>query len=205
MHLFSMEHSQLANRADLGLYGLASAALSIGLMVGTPPEIRVQISALALVGLGAWTLAEYGLHRFVLHGVFPFKDWHAEHHRRPAALISSPTVLSASLFFGLVFLPALALAGPWRACALTLGMISGYLVYGITHHAMHHWHLDNGWFKQRKRWHALHHGSRFGAAPNPGQCAQTGPGHFGVTTSFWDHLFRTGADSRKQAALQRNG
>src|ERR1035441_8414894 len=188
MGLFTIEHGEAAYRADFALYGIAVAALAVFLPVAGPPGLQLQLLALALLGLASWTAIEYAIHRFVLHGLAPFKRWHEEHHQRPTALIGAPTILSASLIFGLVFLPALALGGPWRACALTLGVLTGYLLYAITHHAAHHWHAESAWLKRRKRWHALHH-------HNAGQL-----GGYGVTSAFWDHVFGT---ARASAASVR--
>lgn len=175
--LFTLEHSKLVYRADFALYGAASVGLAVYLMVASPREQGLAIMALALIGLLGWTLIEYVLHRFILHGLPPFSEWHAAHHRRPTALISTPTLMSATLIAALVFLPEWALGGPWHACALTFGVLTGYLAYSITHHATHHWHADNAWFKRRQHWHALHHSS-IGK-----------PGHYGVTSAFWDHVF----------------
>jgi sterol desaturase/sphingolipid hydroxylase (fatty acid hydroxylase superfamily) len=116
----------------------------------------------------------------VLHGLQPFARWHAEHHLRPAALICAPTVLSASLILLLVFLPALVIGGAWPACALSFGLLTGYLAYAITHHATHHWRTDNRWLLRRKRWHARHHS------------ASRNGGHDGVTSGFWDRVFGSG-------------
>jgi hypothetical protein len=72
-----------------------------------PCRVRcLELVALALLGLVAWTLLEYALHRFVLHGLQPFRTWHAEHHRRPRALIGTPTILSATLIAALGGHPA---------------------------------------------------------------------------------------------------
>ncbi|MEO7955014.1 MAG: sterol desaturase family protein [Polaromonas sp.] len=177
MHLFTLEHGKLAYRADFVLYASASFALMTFLIIAAPREQRLEMMAFSLLGLTGWTLIEYLLHRFVLHGLRPFSSWHARHHQRPAALISTPTILSASLIASLVFLPALILGGLWRACALTFGMLTGYLAYSITHHASHHWRARHAWLKQRKYWHALHH--------NP----HMQPGHYGVTSGFWDYVF----------------
>jgi sterol desaturase/sphingolipid hydroxylase (fatty acid hydroxylase superfamily) len=117
------------------------------------------------------------MHRYLLHRVQPFKSWHEEHHQRPDAIIFTPTILSLAWQFVLIFIPALLAGGPWRASALTFGVLAGYLSYTITHHAVHHWHTDNPWLKQRKRWHALHHHRT------------DQPGCYGVTTAFWDHVF----------------
>ena len=51
----------------------------------------------------------------------------------------------------------LANIGKWPATALTFGVLVGYLFYTAVHHATHHWRVNGDWFKQRKRWHALHH------------------------------------------------
>jgi sterol desaturase/sphingolipid hydroxylase (fatty acid hydroxylase superfamily) len=173
---FALEHSKAAYRADYVVYALAVTALAVFLLIEGPHPRRLEIFALTLAGLGTWTLVEYALHRFLLHGVPPFREWHAQHHQRPTALIGSPTIISATLFATLVFLPALLLGDLWRACALTLGMSGGYFAYAVTHHATHHWRADSAWLQRRKRWHALHHHVGHAAC-------------YGVTSGFWDHIF----------------
>ena len=177
MHIFTLEHSKAAYRADIALYGIAIVILSAFLLKDGPRGERLEIASFALAGLLSWPAIEYALHRYVLHAVQPFRRWHEEHHRRPLAIIYTPTILSAALIAVLVYLPALLAAGLWHACALTLGVLAGYLSYTITHHAVHHWHTDNVWLRKRKRWHALHHH----------RIEQ--PGYYGVTSAFLDHLF----------------
>ncbi|MDP1681195.1 MAG: sterol desaturase family protein [Burkholderiales bacterium] len=176
MNLFALEHSKSAYRADFVLFTIALVLLAAFLWVTGPRAQRLEIVTFALGGLGGWTAMEYALHRFVLHGLQPFRRWHAEHHQRPRALIFTSTFLSATLIAMLVFFPMLLLGDLWRACALTLGLLTGYLGYAITHHAIHHWRADNAWLKERKRWHALHHHSEQ-------------PGCYGVTSSVWDRVF----------------
>ncbi len=183
MGLLTFEHSKATYGADFGLYGLAVAALAAWIVAHATAAQALPLAALVGLGLAGWTLLEYLLHRFVLHGLPPFRRWHAEHHARPSALICSPTLLSGTLVLLLVFVPA-ALLGNWlQACALTLGLLAGYLGYAVTHHALHHWPGDSRWLRRRKRWHGLHHHHRQ-------------PGRYGVTTSFWDRVFSTGASSR---------
>lgn len=176
MNLFTSEHSKTAYRADFVLYGITVVLLAAFVLIESPRAQRGEIVAFALLGLGSWTAMEYGLHRFVLHGLQPFRRWHAAHHRQPRALIFTSTILSATLIGILVFLPALLLGDLWRACALTLGLLTGYLGYTITHHAIHHWRADSAWLKARKHWHALHHSNEQ-------------PGCYGVTSPFWDQIF----------------
>ena len=175
--LFTLEHGKAAYGADFALYLSGVVAIAAFLLVSGPSGHWPASLTLIALGLGGWTIIEYLLHRFVLHGVRPFKSWHEEHHRRPTALICAPTIFSASLVVVLVFLPAFLLGGVWDACALTLGLVIGYLLYAITHHATHHWQAKSPWLQSRKRWHALHH-HRAGTL-----------GGFGVTTAFWDHVF----------------
>jgi len=187
--LFALEHGKLAYRADFVLYGIAAAVLASVwaaslLMVNARME-RLELAALAVVGLASWTLIEYILHRFLLHGVQPFCRWHAEHHQRPRALICTPTIFSSSLIALLIFLPAWALSDALHACALTFGVLSGYLAYSVTHHATHHWRANNAWLNERKRWHALHH--------HHGEH----PAYFGLTSGFWDQVFGTAGRDRQ--------
>jgi len=177
--MFELEHSKGAYWADFGAYALFVAGMSVGLPLLAPRDQWVAMAVLTATGLVAWSLVEYLMHRFILHGLEPFSTWHSKHHARPTALISSPTVLSASLISLLVFAPAALAATAWMAAALTLGVVAGYLAYALCHHGTHHWRAETRWFKERKRWHALHH--RDGG----GQC-------YGVTFALWDRVFRTG-------------
>lgn len=178
MKLMNTEHNPITYALDFVLYGAACLALLGYLWVQAPVGTWVPLAGWTLLGLLAWTALEYALHRFVLHGLPPFSRWHQEHHRRPEALISTPTLLSAALFLGVVYLPARWTLGPWPAATFTLGLLVGYLLYSMVHHAIHHWTLDNAWLRQRKRWHAQHHHVH----PVSG---------YGVTTRFWDALLHT--------------
>ena len=177
MALFNLEHSKALYRADIALYSIIILVLAVFLLVDSPRQHWLQTITFVILGIAGWTLIEYALHRFILHSLQPFIRWHAMHHRRPKALIFAPTILSAALFFTLIFLPALLLGDLWHASALTLGVIIGYLFYTIIHHAIHHWHANNNWLKERKRCHALHHhyNKLYGC--------------YGVTSAFWDKVF----------------
>lgn len=180
MPSFTFEHRRWVYWTDAGLYGLAVILLSTHLVVSADPAIeRLLLLAWVVLGIFVWTLMEYLLHRFVLHGLPPFAAWHAEHHRRPLALICAPTLLSGSLIGFLVYLPSLAMMGLWQSLALALGVLIGYLAYTLLHHATHHWRAASGtWLQRRRYWHALHHSRQV-------------QGCYGVTTELWDQVFRT--------------
>jgi sterol desaturase/sphingolipid hydroxylase (fatty acid hydroxylase superfamily) len=182
MGLLSIEQSKLAYRADFGLYATAVTALTAFVALAGPRGHGPALVGWAFAGLVSWSAIEYALHRFVLHGLQPFRGWHSEHHERPQALICAPTILSAALIGALVFLPVLLIGNLWHACALTLGVLVGYVAYAITHHATHHWRTEQEWLKRRKRLHAIHH-------HRPTAC-------YGVTTVAWDHVFGTAQRER---------
>jgi sterol desaturase/sphingolipid hydroxylase (fatty acid hydroxylase superfamily) len=184
MSSINLEYSKLQYKADFVFYAMLVLAVILYLVVFAVNNDWTGNALLLLslaVGLFSWSLIEYLIHRFVLHGVQPFKRWHLEHHARPTALIGAPTLLSSGLIFSLVFLPAWVLMSLQSAAALTLGILAGYLAYGAVHHGVHHWRVTSAWLKKRKLWHALHH--------HPSN-AKT-PGRYGVSTSFWDHVFGT--------------
>jgi cyclopropane-fatty-acyl-phospholipid synthase len=187
MRLLTTEHGKAGYLADFIVYAMASTALALLLAIVAPYQRRTELLVFALLGLAAWTLVEYLLHRFVLHGMQPFRAWHAEHHRRPRALIGTPTILSAALIAVLVFLPVLVVSDLWRASALTFGLLTGYMVYAIVHHATHHWRAETAWLLRIKRHHALHHSPVAAAS------------RYGVTSAFWDVVFRTNGTSLPHA------
>lgn len=178
MRLFTLEHCKTIYLLDFAFYCACVLFLAIYLLLNSTLSNLLESLLLILIGLLTWTAMEYCLHRFVLHGLQPFKSWHTEHHKRPNALICLPTILSAILIIIFVFTPTFILFGIQNSCALTLGMLIGYLTYSIIHHGLHQWKIKNVWLKNRRRWHGRHH--------HVNQSAQ-----FGVTNSFWDYVFDT--------------
>lgn len=180
MNFFKLEFSKTAYVADFAIYLFMPVFMLWGLLHFGPhrewPSIVISIA----IGFIGWTLLEYVLHRFVLHGLAPFKHWHAQHHLRPFALIGTPTIFSLILILIGIFLPAWLIVGVWLATGLTLGVIIGYAIYSLVHHAEHHWRTNFLWLKRRKRLHAIHHHAHSAC-------------NFGVTTSFWDRVFGTHA------------
>jgi cyclopropane-fatty-acyl-phospholipid synthase len=175
---FKLEQSPVLYFADFVLYP-AAIVTGVGMLLwrGAGPVWALLLAA--ALGFLAWSLIEYCLHRFVLHGVQPFKRWHEEHHRRPFALIGTSTLVSLTLQGLLVLWPLSRILGPWIGLAAALGVGAGDLLYVLVHHATHHWKTAPGyWIHARKRDHALHH--------RPGA-----HGWYGVTTSFWDRVFLT--------------
>lgn len=181
-HPFAL--SRFVQQLDIALYALCCPGLATALMF-SPPPLSAPLLGSVVAGLALWTLLEYLLHRFVLHGLAPFSHWHAQHHRQPRACIGAPPWLSLPLFGLLLGLPTLWLAGRWVAVALLLGVLGGYLAYALLHQALH---LGGAARSPRlrvwRRRHAQHHRS----APQ-GSC-------YGVTNPLWDWVFGSGAGRR---------
>jgi sterol desaturase/sphingolipid hydroxylase (fatty acid hydroxylase superfamily) len=189
MSLLSLEHSPTAYRLDFALYGVLCSTIAATLVFAGPAGSGLALLLWVVGGVALWTLLEYLLHRFILHGVAPFSNWHQHHHARPQALIASPILLSLTLFVLLGALPAWLLLGDWPALALTLGLLGSYWGYGLMHHTTHHstppWVRRNAWVTQRRICHAMHHAAYHISAR--GEACK--PCHFGVSSGFWDAVF----------------
>jgi sterol desaturase/sphingolipid hydroxylase (fatty acid hydroxylase superfamily) len=123
------------------------------------------------LGLLAWSLAEYLVHRFVLHRFYP--RYHAIHHKDPLDGNGVSYSLAARLA-----LIALVCAYVMGVFPLVAGVVAGYVLYVVLHEGMHRWHIAPGhWLYGAKQRHDVHHkGWRF---------------NYGVTSPLWDVVFGT--------------
>ncbi|OCX52816.1 fatty acid hydroxylase [Mucilaginibacter sp. PPCGB 2223] len=137
-------------------------------------------------GLFVWTFVEYIMHRFIFHYV-PKQKWalrlhfifHGVHHDYPNDLkrlvlppsASIPLALSFYFLFNAI-LPATYVYAFFPA------FITGYLVYDMTHYAIHHFNFKSGIWKKIKQHHMLHHYQD----PTRG---------YGVSSDLWDKIFRS--------------
>lgn len=134
---------------------------------------------LMLAGLASWTLLEYLLHRFVLHGVEPFKRWHLEHHLHPDRPMKIPLAFSLILV-GALGIPAVCLGAVASfAVAFSCGLSVGLFLQEVVHHRLHSSARPaGGWLRLQWNEHDFHHHRDQGAA-------------FGTLTGFWDWFFHT--------------
>lgn len=187
-----MRLSKTTYYADFVIYAvLVTTGGMIAIWDNSPREMSIWLLT-ALIGVLSWTLIEYLLHRFVLHQMPLIALMHDAHHQVPLAFIGTPTWLSLSVIGGFVFLPAWAVGSLNAASGAAVGVMAGFLWYGIVHHAIHYRRPRR--IAKRLLWasrrHAQHHYAHR-------------PGNFGVTTSFWDRVFGTTLDlavSRKAPA-----
>ncbi len=145
-----------------------------------------QVLAISLPGLVVWTLAEYGLHRFVFH--FPAKSrvgkylifmFHGVHHAAPRdkTRLVMPPAGGVIVMVVLYQIFRLAVLEPWIEpfCAF---FIIGYLLYDYTHYATHHFAMRTPLLHFLKVYHLKHH---YGAAGL----------RYGVSSPLWDLVFGT--------------
>ena len=141
-------------------------SFTYGVITNSLPVHLALLAAAA--GWFVWTFTEYGLHRtlfhwkpqtawgprmhFLLHGVH--HDWFRDRLR----LVMPPSVslLLGTLFGGLFY----ALIGATWFWPFYAGFVGGYMVYDVTHYALHHLKLKHPVFLKLKKHHLLHHHSK---------------------------------------------
>jgi hypothetical protein len=114
----------------------------------------------AIVGFMSCGLLEYVVHRWVLHGPPSMaRRGHAQHHREPRALISTP--LSVIMTGALTIWGLLGLVLPaGLAALLVFGLYAGYNYFALVHHCQHHRGHDLArvaYLQRLERLHHLHH------------------------------------------------
>jgi sterol desaturase/sphingolipid hydroxylase (fatty acid hydroxylase superfamily) len=145
-----------------------------------------------LAGIFIWTITEYLLHRYIFHFV-PKSKWglrvhfifHGVHHDFPRdakRLVMPPSAsIPLALLFYLLFLWLL----PARMMdAFFAGFLIGYLIYDMTHYAIHHGNFKSRLMKSIKQHHMLHHYSDSTKG-------------YGVSSSLWDIFFQSGFKNKK--------
>jgi 4-hydroxysphinganine ceramide fatty acyl 2-hydroxylase len=143
-----------------------------------------MIETLSLFGLGwlLWTFLEYALHGWLGHwpkGRLRFARQHLQHHATTDYFF--PFVEKFRVFLPLIALVvpgAMALFGLELGLSFSLGTLSGWLFQEIVHRRLHT-HAPRTAYGRWARRHHLHH-----HFANPKR-------NHGITTSLWDHVFRT--------------
>lgn len=148
------------------------------------------IGALASIGvfaLGviAWTLVEYVIHRWAFH-IEPTSSLgkrmhflvHGIHHDYPrdSTRLVMPLLVSIPLAIAFYFAYAAMLA-PYHN-ALFSGFIFGYVAYDSIHYATHHFPMTSRIGRFLKEYHMKHHFVDDHSA-------------YGVSSPLWDIVFRT--------------
>ena len=73
MNVLTIEQSKAAYWADFAFYGTTIMVLAVVLVVGTPQAQWPRLAFWAITGVVGWSALEYLVHRFLFHGVQPFR------------------------------------------------------------------------------------------------------------------------------------
>jgi sterol desaturase/sphingolipid hydroxylase (fatty acid hydroxylase superfamily) len=144
----------------------------------------LPIAVLFVAGLASWSLAEYLLHRFLMHSLRGRGKASREHLRHHAGVeqAANTTALSWLGIFvvgAVVFFPAgWLLAGVAGGAAMAVGWVVGYSIYEYLHWAAHQ-RAPRTRYERWLRHHHFHH--HFGAPLK----------NHGVTSPVWDLVFGT--------------
>ena len=148
--------------------------------------VTLSLALLFFLGVIAWTFTEYAMHRFVFHfkatskaGQYIVYLFHGIHHEDPqdATRLVFPPAASIPLA-ALFYCAFVAVLGLDHARPFFAGFIAGYLAYDYVHFATHHFQPKTAWGRNLKETHMKHHYLKKG-------------GKWGVSSPFWDHVFRT--------------
>ena len=151
-------------------------------------SLAYSFTRIGLIYLGAifsWSLFEYLAHRFIFHWISDNPSvmrfvytLHGNHHEYPRDrqrlfMPPVPSVIISSFLFALFY----CFMGN-NTFVFFPGFISGYLMYGSMHYAIHAWAPPFKWLKPLWRNHHLHHYKN----------DELG---FGVSSTLWDRVFKT--------------
>lgn len=172
--------------------------LVLGLRSGRPGTAIAWFAA----GFAVWTLVEYLVHRFVLHGRFPdgdnvyrrfthryFDPLHWEHHKRPWDGNHVNGTLKDTLGFAIVFAAAAFLFPLPTGPMLVAGLLTAYVCEEWVHHSVHFYRFENRYFRYIRRHHLYHHSPKG---------MEVG---FGLTNGFWDIVWHTRIPEEERALL----
>lgn len=148
-------------------------------------------------GVFFWTFFEYVIHRYAFHFIARSSRMkrivyvlHGNHHEYPRDrerlfMPPLPSILIAALVFSIMKIAGDITGLSAFTFSFFAGFVSGYLLYGSMHYAIHAWHPPFKWMKPLWRNHHLHHYKE----------QEKG---FGVSSTLWDHVFGTMFDLEKE-------
>lgn len=160
-------------------------------------------------GILVWTLAEYLVHRYVLHGRFPdrpgsvqhwlhtaFDSLHTEHHARPwDGDHINGTIKDTGLY--VAFFGALSFLAPLpTAPVLVAGFVQAYVIEEWIHQSVHFiavYRFKGPYWRYITRHHSYHH------SPRGTELA------FGLTNGVWDVAFHTRIPAKDRRLLYGRG
>ena len=147
-----------------------------------------KLAGIWFAGVMIWTLVEYILHRWFFHtpprGPGQIRAHflaHGIHHYDPydgTRLVFPP--LNGLAIAAVIYLLMDLVLTTGTALALMGGLLTGYLLYDMSHYVSHHGKIKDPWFRFLHKYHKAHHHRDPDAL-------------FGVSNPLWEIIFRTGS------------
>jgi len=183
IEIFGISHFLLP-----GLWFLPLIALCFYQSAHDPDFSLVVGAATTVVGILAWTLLEYGLHRFYFHlqptekfeSKFQLFMVHGYHHQFPndPLRLVAPPLLSFPIAVPVAALYYFTLGPGYLWLMAFAGTALGYLGYDWIHFYTHHARPTSRVGKFLRRYHMVHH-------------YKDSEGNFGISSPLWDYVFGT--------------
>ncbi len=168
----------------LTLFSIYSGALLYYSITYTDLSTVITGSLFAL-GLLAFTLTEYLMHRYVFH-MATYSEWrkkiqytsHGVHHEFPKdkTRLAMPPIVSVTLSTALLLLLRLVMGD--LVFSFLPGFLMGYAGYLFVHYIIHSYQPPKNVFKILWIHHGIHHFKKNEKA-------------FGVSSPLWDYIFQT--------------
>jgi sterol desaturase/sphingolipid hydroxylase (fatty acid hydroxylase superfamily) len=135
----------------------------------------IATTLIFVAGLFAWTLLEYIIHGVLAHSHRTFvTPLHNEHHVDPRAVFAMRAYIPTAI----VLIVLLTIFGMAPGMIFLFGMVAGFAVYEYVHYRIHFARPASAIEARLRARHLAHHVKEPDAI-------------FGVTTRFWDVVFRT--------------
>lgn len=162
--------------------------------INVTPDLSITVHkhlfpVLFMMGWFLWSFIEYCIHRFVFHMKPPAHNYylitihfllHGQHHKSPfdgSRLVFPPGL--ASVVVGIFYLTLMSFLPEILGMSVFVGGLCGYVVYDMIHYYLHYGSPKKGsYLYSLKAYHVKHHFEH----------QRSG---FGITTTFWDHPFKT--------------
>ena len=172
------------------------------LALGVRADARTAILFM-VAGTVCWTLVEYLVHRYILHGRFPdgphwlkhrlhrvFDPSHGDHHLRPWDGRHVNGSVDTVPFAIMLALPSLLAPLPTLPVFVAT-ILQCYVIEEWIHYAVHFHRFRWRYFAYIRKHHLYHHGARGGDVA------------FGLTSGIWDVPLGTRIPSNDRKALYR--
>lgn len=194
--------ARIARRRFYPVTAAYTAYAAVVMAIGLRADRGAAVVSIA-VGVAAWTLVEYLVHRHILHRRFPdgpgllaralhrvFDPAHGDHHLRPWDGRHINGRFDTVPFAAVLAMTSFLAPGP-ALPVFVATILQCYVVEEWVHYSVHFHQFRWSYFRYIRRHHLYHHGARGDEVA------------FGLTSGFWDIPFRTRIRAEERVVLRQ--